>query len=220
MIQHIRGIAVGAMCCALSALVGYVVGEGQASTDGLAALTARVDEADTTDSKAYGEGQLCPPEPLQECEAGREALRESVSDLTRRQARLREDLEFYRGLVDAGQADDAVRLHQARWVSLGGDRILLRVLMVRGGGASAELPVKLAVKLRGMVSGAVRELRVDRLVVGAVPQLAFELRGFHEWEAEIRLPADFKPDRLIAELTPGKRKRPIVESWLWSEIEK
>lgn len=219
--QQTRGIAIAAMCCALSGLVGFVVGEAQApESNERRPLGEQRAERSSLSVTELEQKEVCPPEPLQECESGREALRDTVNDLTRRQARLREDLEFYRGLVDLGQANDAVRLHQARWVSLGGDRILLRVLMVRGGNANNNLPVKLDIKLRGMVEGAVRELRAERLVVGRKPDMSFELAAFHEWEAELRLPDSFKPDRLVVELSPGKRRRPVVESWLWSEIEK
>ncbi|MEN8718850.1 MAG: DUF6776 family protein [Oceanococcaceae bacterium] len=218
MVRSIPASAVVAMLCAFCGLLGYVAGEWRGRQSG-PEVAAPVALPSTGVPFAPSSAPKCPTEPLLECEAAREALTESVAELTSARARLREDLEFYRGLVDNRQADNSVRLHDAEWVALSDDRVLLRLTLVRAGPGQNELEAHLKVVLRGTMDGEVREVLVDRLAIGRAPDLTISLKNFREWEAELRIPVSFVPDRLIVELRRSARSKPVVKSWAWSTLE-
>ncbi len=216
--KQLAGPVIAGMLCAFAGMVGYVLGEsrGRESTVESALTIAAPERAEPESEPVM---PRCPAEPLHECEAARDELRIAVEQLTGTQAKLREDLEFYRGLVDLRQAEESVRLHSAEWTRLSAGRIVLRLVLVRTGPNRKEVQGKLQVKLRGMQEDQVREIFIERIAVGATPKMDFNFRNFHEWEIELRVPSSFKPDRLIATLEIKGHKEPIIESWTWSELE-
>ena len=210
--------AVTAMVCALSALIGYVVGEHQATQR--TPVAAPVENEMILEDDVPVEALSCDTSEaeLLECQTARESLRSSVAQLTQDRAELREDLEFYRGLVDLRQAERGVRAYKAEVFPLQGNRSLLRVVLVRTGAKAVEVSGQMVLRLRGTQGDDVTDVFVDRLAVGVVPSLNFAFSNFHEWEAELRLPESFQPERLIVELTIEGAAKPLVESWAWSEI--
>lgn len=218
MIRHIRGPVVAAMACAFSGMLGYTLGESH-SRSVMNVSPVEISQPEAGESESVETALACPSEPLLECEAAREEQRKSIESMTGTQAQLREDLEFYRGLVDSRQAEESVRLHSAEWQRLSAGRVVLRLVLVRTGPRQKEVEGRLLVKLRGVQDGQVREIFIERLAVGAPPKMEFAFRNFHEWEIELRVPASFKPDRLVATLDIKGQKEPIVESWTWTELE-
>ncbi len=219
MIEHIRGPVVAAMLCAFAGVVGYALGEGKGRDDALAAMPISSPQAEPVAANDPVPEQVCPSAPLLECEAARVELRRTIEGMTGTQAQLREDLEFYRGLVDSRRAEESVRLHSAEWRQFGAGRIVLRLVLVRTGPRQKEVSGRLELKLRGIQDTEVREVFIERITVGEPPNMEFSFRNFHEWEIELRVPASFQAERLIASLQIKGQKEPVVESWTWTELE-
>jgi len=219
MIEQIRGPVVAAMLCAFAGVLGYALGEGKGRDDALAAMPISSPQAASVTADDPVPEQVCPPAPLLECEAARVELRRTIEGMTGTQAQLREDLEFYRGLVDSRRAEESVRLHSAEWRQFGAGRIVLRLVLVRTGPRQKEVSGRLELKLRGIQDTEVREVFIERITVGEPPNMEFSFRNFHEWEIELRVPASFQAERLIASLQIKGQKEPVVESWTWTELE-
>ncbi len=219
MIAQIRGAVFAAMLCAFAGVVGYALGEGRGRADALAALPIVSPKPALNAAQEPSQEPVCPQAPLLECQAAREELRRTIEGMTGTQAQLREDLEFYRGLVDSRRAEESVRLHSAEWRQFGAGRIVLRLVLVRTGPRQKEVSGRLELKLRGIQDTEVREVFIERISVGAPPDMEFSFRNFHEWEIELRVPASFKVERLIASLHIEGQKEPVVESWTWTELE-
>lgn len=215
---RIQGPVLVAMLCAFAAMLGYVLGEQKARSDAPDASVS-VEPLVQNQEVSLASEPRCAPEPLLECEAARAELRSGIEQLTATQAQLREDLEFYRGLVDARHAGESVRLHRAEWQRLSAGRVVLRLVLVRAGPRQKVVHGSLQVKLRGVQSGDVREVFLDRIAVGEPPRAEFAFQNFHEWEIELQLPESFQAERLIATVKLKGQKTPIVESWNWMELE-
>jgi hypothetical protein len=156
---------------------------------------------------------------LTRCETARASLRESVAELTAQRARLREDLEFYRGLVDPENSAGGVRLHAVEWYPLADARVMLRAVLARAGGSRGVATGRMEFRLRGREGDQVREYPVAELVAGPTPGASYRFSRFQEWEAELRVPQAFEPERLIALITPQDSRDTVVKSWAWPALE-
>ena len=166
------------------------------------------------DSAAPDEGDV----DVEEEEAEQPSFIKIPLKLTSEQAELRAELEFYRGLMRADGDSEGLRLHRVEWSALDSERVLLRAVLVRAGPQNRVVEGTLAMRLRGRRGDKVVETPISELLAGPPPAERFRLRHFQEWEAELRLPRGFTPERLIATIDP-RGAVPIVKSMPWADLE-
>lgn len=212
---------VGGLLCAASALLGFVVGERQATTAG--AVASDPVQPSTPGAAPESSANLsdlnADQRNLTRCETARASLRESVAELTAQRARLREDLEFYRGLIDPENSPGGVRLHAVEWYPLADARVMLRAVLARSGAPRGVATGRMEFRLRGREGDQVREYSVTELLAGPTPGVNYRFSRFQEWEAELHMPAAFEPERLIALITPQDNNDTVVKSWAWPALE-
>lgn len=215
-----RVIAV--MACVFCGLLGFVVGESNRPADVGGEVAAEdCPISNVAHSEAMEDAELGGTRSeLVMCEAAKVGLSASVQELTLEKARLLEDLEFYRGLTDPVEPGErSVRVYRVGVAPLGGGRVLLSLILARAESLATKSKMTLRVSVRGVQEGNVRTIPLNELVVGEAPSTTFSFSHFHEWEAELKLPAGFTPDRLIVSIHSKGRKKPLLKSWLWSELE-
>lgn len=211
----------GAALCATSALIGFVLGEQQSTSVPLdrVSLPNNAGQTDVTEQAASSADLSSELRDLTRCETARASLRESVAELTAQRARLREDLEFYRGLVDPENSPGGVRLHAVEWYALAGARVMLRAVLARSGGSRGVATGRMEFRLRGREGEQVREYPIAELAAGPTPGAEYRFSRFQEWEAELGIPSAFQPERLIALITPQGSDDTVVKSWAWPALE-
>ena len=227
--RRVGSAITAAVLAALTGVLGFLLGEHMGALQAQraqplpAAVIAPVTgsgEAAEVEAVAVAPGLApagCAP-ALAQCREARISLRDSVAELTSEQAELRAELEFYRGLMRADGDSEGLRLHRVEWSALDSERVLLRAVLVRAGPQNRVVEGTLAMRLRGRRGDKVVETPISELLAGPPPAERFRLRHFQEWEAELRLPRGFTPERLIATIDP-RGAAPIVKAMPRADLE-
>ena len=220
--RRVGSAITAAVLAALTGVLGFLLGEHMGALQAQRAqpLPAAVIAPDPVTGAITAAGLApagCAP-ALAQCREARISLRDSVAELTSEQAELRAELEFYRGLMRADGDSEGLRLHRVEWSALDSERVLLRAVLVRAGPQNRVVEGTLAMRLRGRRGDKVVETPISELLAGPPPAERFRLRHFQEWEAELRLPRGFTPERLIATIDP-RGAVPIVKSMPWADLE-
>ncbi len=127
-----------------------------------------------------------------------------------------EELAFYRGIV-GGPGQGGLRVQE--FVQEAGDAGGIRIRFVLARVENAQQPVRGQIQMRIEGTRAGRPGSLDLASLAATPGSVardFSFRYFQELSAEVRLPGDFLPERLmirILPLTPGVQAS--VESFPW-----
>lgn len=214
--------AILVMACVFCGLLGFVVGERLAADE---VYANRPDDCQVMASVADADAEQDPSEAgarvnLAMCESAKSEMQASLQALTLQKARLLEDLEFYRGLTEPdNQNARSVRVYTAEISPLSGDRVVLRVVLARAESLATKVQGELQLSIRGMSGSEVSDVLVTDLLIGKSPPTTFAFSNFFEWEAELKLPSGFQPDRLLVGVEIKGRRKPLLKSWLWSELE-
>jgi hypothetical protein len=148
----------------------------------------------------------------------REAYRQVEQQLAELQGTIieqQEDLAFYRGLV-AGPGRGPLRIRRA--VVLPGPKpSSYRLRLVLSQGEQAESIVRGEVHFRVEGNRGAAQTSLNQLELGAPRKLRFSFRYFQDLEADLVLPPDFKPARLVVSVMPSMPgTAPTVESYSWA----
>jgi hypothetical protein len=145
----------------------------------------------------------------------------SLSDLQTELLEIRQEVEFYRGIVNADDAGvsglkiQTLKLRQDAEPRQYQFRLILSQLAttntrIRG---HAELAVS------GILDGEQVEISHRDLAGGQATALPFDLRHFQEIRGNISLPEGFVPLRLMLKVTPGAGNAAVLErNYMWAEV--
>lgn len=146
------------------------------------------------------------------------SVRDTLAKLESESASLREQLAFYRGIVSPKEARAGVRVQDLK---------LRRV----GNGWRYELVLIQAIREESRIAGAVElsiegvqgakptQLALSDLITSGEKNLVFSFKYFEEFSGEFRLPAGFKPTRVVVTLKPANDRPSVVDQYNWSAIE-
>ncbi len=119
---------------------------------------------------------------------------------------LKEELEFYRGIVSPNDANRGLQIQRFTVTKGSGERswhyklVLTRVLKNRG---TARGTVEILVEGVSSESGITKQLTLSGISVPRLRQLRYNFKYFQNIEGEIELPVGFVPSRVILILKPG-----------------
>lgn len=142
-------------------------------------------------------------------EEERRELARTIGELQAEVARLRQQVEFYRGVVATPNARAPVAIRSFRLVqSPQSAGPTLRLALVQPGNPQS------------VVSGSVRTTvegrRGSQPARIALPARNFSFRYFENLELPVNLPSGFVPERVTVEIRAGGRDTaPVVQSILW-----
>jgi len=142
-------------------------------------------------------------------EQERREVSQTIGELQAEVGRLRQQLEFYRGIVATDDPRAPVAIRSARITR--GDvtrEPVLRISLAQPGNPSAVVTGQVSVTIDGA-----RGSRSERVELAA---RRYSFRFFENIEYSIDLPAGFVPQRVNIEVRPsGRQVRPVVQSLLW-----
>lgn len=142
-------------------------------------------------------------------EQERRELARTIGELQAEVARLRQQVEFYRGVVTTPDARAPVAVRSFRIVrSLDSTRPSLRLALVQPGNPRAVVSGSVRTTIEGR-----RGSQADRI---SLPVRNFSFRYLENLELPVNLPDGFVPERVTVEIRAGGRDTaPVVQSILW-----
>ncbi len=149
------------------------------------------------------------------CFALRDELKQQLSEV----GELNEQLAFYRGIVAPEQNLAGVRVHKAEIMPLYGRDYQFRVTLLQPVRQSSDAKGMLKLRLEGLKNETLLILPLNEIALGEKPPAFYEFRYYVEIFGQFRLPADYRPLRLVAEAIPEERGlKPVNQTFVWAEI--
>ncbi len=144
-------------------------------------------------------------------------VEQQLAELQDKLIEQQEELAFYRGIV-GGAARGGLRVQDFALSPVSTGAVRLRFVLAQAESAERDVRGQLQVRLEGLRAGGVVSLDVAALSApqnGLLPDFAF--RYFQEISAELRVPADFTPERVVIRIVPATRGfKGSVESFPWA----
>jgi hypothetical protein len=142
-------------------------------------------------------------------------VEKSLADLQARLGEQSQELAFYRGIVSPAEGLEGLRV-QRLLVLPGGEphRYRVRVVLVQAARNDAKASGSVTLAVDGVQGGRALSLPFDEIRVADAP-LPFAFRYFQEIETELRLPAEFTPQRVQVEVRSKSATAPVRQSFAW-----
>jgi hypothetical protein len=142
-------------------------------------------------------------------EEERRELARTIGELQAEVARLRQQVEFYRGVVASDNPRAPVAIRSLRIVqSLDGAAPVLRLALVQPGNPQSIVS--------GLVQPTIEGRRAGRFERISLASRSFSFRYFENLELAVTWPTGFVPERVTVEIRGGGRNTaPVVQSLLW-----
>lgn len=135
-------------------------------------------------------------------------LQQELVDAQENIYRLKEDLEFYQGIINTGDSNngelDAHGIRIQPLVQTRGYRLELVLTRVTKGGKATEGTIDIA--LEGIQGTASRRLALREISLDKQAAYTFSFRNFQRFENNFILPEDFQPQRVFVYLSVEGRE--------------
>ncbi|HUN26600.1 MAG TPA: DUF6776 family protein [Steroidobacteraceae bacterium] len=147
----------------------------------------------------------------------------TIGELQNQVGRDSQELAFYRGVISQGinRGDPSqipVRVQQLRITpdAGGAGRFHLRLMLLQVARPESAVTGTLAVSLAGDELGKAATLDLAALTGGKAHELDFNFRYFQSLDADIALPAGFRPDKLTVDVKSGRNPGvPLDQTFAW-----
>jgi len=144
----------------------------------------------------------------------------TIGDLQAQVARESQELAFYRGVVTQGAAEIGVKIGQVR-ISAGhkSGQFVIHLALVRSGRPDTVVAGTLGLVVDGGDAHGKSDTPLDlpALTLGKQHELPFNFRFYQNFDQDIVLPKDFKPEHLAVEVHSSRKDvAPLVQTFLWS----
>lgn len=145
-------------------------------------------------------------------------VKDSLSKLEAESASLREQLAFYRGIASPKEARAGVRVQdlKMRKAGVGWKYELVLIQSVR---EESRIAGNVELSIEGVQGAKNTQIALAELVTSGDKNLVFSFKYFEEFSGEFRLPAGFKPTRVLVTLKPANDRPSVVDQYDWAAIE-
>ena len=134
-------------------------------------------------------------------------LQDEIRGLQEEIFRLKGELQFYQGVMEAtgeGKGLDVHGIYVRRLSQDNGYRIKLILTNVSNQDAPAE--GKMNISIEGIQAGATRNVNLKEITLDGAVDLTFKFRNFRRFESNLAFPEGFSPQRVFVELQPSDEK--------------
>jgi hypothetical protein len=148
----------------------------------------------------------------------RAEISRTIGELQAQIARQSQELSFYRGIVGKAAPSPGIEIQRLRiFPGTHAGQFRLSFSLVRATRTGDTTTGMLAIKVIGQRREDETILDLAALAPGGRRELPFRVRYFQNFEQEITLPEQFRPERLTVELRSRQRGgSPLVQSFLWT----
>jgi cell division septum initiation protein DivIVA len=130
-----------------------------------------------------------------------------------------EDLEFYKQIVNANEGS-GLRIQDFRIVRNTGERNYnLRVVLAQALRTNQKISGQVDLVIEGLRGGEADQLDVAGLIAAdkGSGSLKFGFRYFQDLQANVTIPADFEPQKVVVKARPaGKSSKTVEEFFVWT----
>lgn len=214
----------GALVVGLLA-VGWLLFEYGRSTAGYSIVEAKQRQglltqriAEMEEEKSRLKGQIALLE--QTADIDRRAYEEidrSVADLQNEVLELRQEVAFYRGIVNSEDVSPGLRIQSFKLRQDAQAQYHYRLVLTQLATTTARVQGEAEILLSGIMDGAQVELS-QRDVLGQEGQdLRFSFRNFQELRGSLQLPSGFIPMRVILRAAPKGGGASVERTFSWAE---
>lgn len=206
----VAGLALGAM---LSVLI-MRSDPAEPSTQDLAALLSRAE----ADSELLQRRLAQLQRGQQVTDAANHELRQRLIEAENLQAELREEIAFYRRLLDVGGEIRGLDVHDLTLRATGSDQVVsYRLVLSQNLNKAAVIRGRYRIEVSGVARDAAATLGPEAL--GLDPgALQFEFKYYQLLRGTLHLPEGFQPLEVTVRVSREDRKAPVVRSYEWKIV--
>jgi len=125
--------------------------------------------------------------------------------------KLKEELEFYRGVMDASGDVNGLDVHGIHIQTLTHERSYrLKLILTHVAKTDTVVEGVIDVALEGIQKSSAQHLRLQDITLDDGLVLDFRFRNFQRFESNVILPENFKPQRVFVNLLTKNRKRSML----------
>ncbi len=135
-------------------------------------------------------------------------------------AELREEVNFYRGIVSPRENSTGLRIERFELERAPGQQRMYHYQLVLTQVLKNDRSVRgtASFSIEGVQAGKPRVLSLKQVAVDKKTALRFRFRYFQKFEGDIVLPKGFQPRQVVVSIRPVKRKK-IQRSYSWPRLE-
>jgi hypothetical protein len=147
-----------------------------------------------------------------------DTVRESLSALQAEAAGLREQLAFYRGIVSPDLSRAGVRVYDLKLrKGAAADSYTYDLVLIQSVRHDRRVTGRVELSLEGARGGQLQTLNWSNVSNAGGGNLSFAFKYFEEFTGELRLPAGFKPQRVVARLLVDG-ETDVEDQFDWAKI--
>lgn len=139
-------------------------------------------------------------------------LQDEIRDLQEEIFRLKGELQFYQGVMEASGEGKGLDVHGIFVRPLTQENgFRLKLILTHVSNKDAETEGRMDISLEGIQAGATRHVNLKDVTLDAAVDLTFKFRNFKRFESNLALPAGFSPQRVFVELQPRDEKQSKIK---------
>lgn len=135
-------------------------------------------------------------------------LQDEIRELQEEIFRLKGELQFYQGVMEASGAGKGLDVHGIFVRPLAQNYgFRLKLIMTNVSNTDSDTEGRMEVSFEGIQDGATRHVSLKDVTLDETLDLAFKFRNFKSFENNLAFPAGFTPQRVFVELQPRDVKQ-------------
>ena len=138
-------------------------------------------------------------------------LQDEIKSLQESLYKMKGELEFYEGIMDATRGAKGLNIHGIYIEPLPQHRTYrLKLVLTHVAKASVEATGTMKISIIGKMNESAQDLNIEDVAVDENIDLSYKLRSFKRLEIKLALPDNFTADRVAIELQPKSRNQAII----------
>ncbi len=146
------------------------------------------------------------------------SIKATLGKLEAETGTLREQLAFYRGIASPDETKAGVRV-QEFVVRKKGAAWHYDMVLIQSVREESRIAGNATVRIDGQQAGKPASLPLASIISVGEKNLVFSFKYFEEFSGEFKLPAGFKPLKVVVTLNPADDRPTVVNEYEWANIE-
>lgn len=144
------------------------------------------------------------------------ALAEAQSEV----AELKQQLNFYQSIVSPEDAAEGVQIQSfALEPGAGANTLRFKLILIQGPARAKRVQGSVTFSIDGETEGGDTALGLSELTGEKLSRLSYDFKYYQNFQGEIALPADFKPESVIVKIMPkGKVRGALEKTYEWRSV--
>ena len=139
-------------------------------------------------------------------------LQDEIRGLQEEIFRLKGELQFYQGVMEASGGGKGLDVHGIFVRALSQENgFRLKLILTNASNKDVDSEGSMDISIEGIQSGATRYLNLKDVTLDGDVGLNFNFRNFKRFESNLAFPAGFSPQRVFVELQPRDQKQSKIK---------